>query len=47
MQLFGSSEQLWLTEKQYNNIYMVAGGFDYQEKTVGMNAYIMVSYRCW
>ncbi len=23
---------LRLTEKQYNNIYMVAGGFDYQEK---------------
>ncbi len=33
---------LRLTEKQYNNIYMVAGGSNYQEKTVGVNAHIMV-----
>lgn len=26
-----------LTEKQYNNIYMVTGESDYQEKTVGVN----------
>lgn len=33
---------LRLTEKQYNNIYMVTGSFDYQEKTVGVNAHIML-----
>ena len=33
---------LRLTEKQYNNIYMVSGEPDYQEKTVGVNAHIML-----
>lgn len=33
---------LRLTEKQYNNIYMVAGEKDYQEKTVGINCHIMI-----
>lgn len=33
---------LRLTEKQYNNIYMVSGEADYQEKTVGANAHIML-----
>ncbi|MDO4801439.1 MAG: hypothetical protein Q4A15_04670 [Prevotellaceae bacterium] len=31
-----------LTEKQYNNIYMVTGEPDYQEKTVGVNCHIMI-----
>lgn len=30
---------LRLTEKQYNNIYMVTGEPDYQEKTVGVPQY--------
>lgn len=35
---------LRLTEKQYNNIYIVSvsGELDYQEKTVGVNAHIML-----
>ena len=33
---------LRLTEKQYDNIYMVAGEPDYQEKTVGINCHIML-----
>ena len=33
---------LRLTEKQYNNIYMVAGKPDYQEKVVGTNSHIML-----
>lgn len=33
---------LRLTEKQYNNIYMVAGEPDYQEKVVGTNSHIML-----
>lgn len=33
---------LRLTEKQYNNIYMVSGDSDYQEKMVGVYAYIML-----
>jgi CRISPR-associated protein Cas2 len=33
---------LRLTEKQYNNIYMVTGEKDYQEKTVGVNCHIML-----
>ena len=33
---------LRLTEKQYKSIYMVAGDFDYQERTVGVNAHIML-----
>lgn len=31
-----------LTEKQYNNIYMVAGEPDYQEKVVSTNSHIML-----
>lgn len=33
---------LRLTEKQYAKIYMVTGGDDYQEKTVGNNCHIMI-----
>ena len=33
---------LRLTERQYNNIYMVTGEPDYQEKTVGVNCHIMI-----
>lgn len=33
---------LRLTEKQYNNIYMVTGEPDYQEKVVGVNSHIML-----
>lgn len=33
---------LRLTEKQYDNIYMVTGEKDYQEKTVGVNCHIML-----
>ena len=33
---------LRLTEKQYNNIYMVTGEADYQEKTVGINCHIVI-----
>ena len=33
---------LRLTEKQYNNIYMVTGEPDYQEKTVSVNCHIMI-----
>lgn len=33
---------LRLTEKQYNNIYLVTGEADYQEKTVGTNCHIMI-----
>ena len=38
----GAVRLLRLTEKQYSNIYMVAGGPDYQEKTVGINCHIML-----
>ena len=31
-----------LTEKQYENIYMVVGEQDYQEKVVGRNCHIML-----
>ena len=31
-----------LTEKQYNNIYVVTGGVDYQEEMVGKNCHIML-----
>ena len=34
----GTVRLLRLTEKQYNNIYMVAGEPDYQEKVVGTNS---------
>lgn len=33
---------LRLTEKQYGNIYMVTGGPDYQEKTVGTNCHVII-----
>ena len=33
---------LRLTENQYNNIYMVSGESDYQEKVVGINSHIMI-----
>lgn len=33
---------LRLTEKQYANIYLVAGEVDYQEKTVGINCHILI-----
>lgn len=38
----GTVRLLRLTEKQYNNIYMVTGGADYQEKVVGANCHIML-----
>lgn len=38
----GNVRVIKLTEKQYNNIYMVTGGVDYQEKTVGSNCHIML-----
>lgn len=33
---------LRLTGKQYDNIYMVTGQVDFQEKTVGANCHIMI-----
>ena len=33
---------LRLTEKQYQNIYMVTGEMDYQEKTIGANCHIII-----
>ena len=30
------------SEKQYNNIYMVTGEADYQEKPVGVNCHIVI-----
>lgn len=38
----GEVRLIRLTEKQYNNIYMVTGQPDYQEKTVGTNCHIMI-----
>ena len=38
----GTVRLLRLTEKQYNNICMVTGETDYQEKTVGINCHIMI-----
>ena len=38
----GTVRLLRLTEKQYDNIYMVTGNLDYQEKTVGRNCHIML-----
>ena len=38
----GTVRLLRLTEKQYQNIYMVSGETDYQEKTVGSNYHIML-----
>ena len=38
----GTVRLLRLTEKQFQNIDMVAGEEDYQEKTVGTNCHIIV-----
>ena len=38
----GTVRLLRLTEKQFNNIYMVTGKTDYQEKVVGINCHIMI-----
>ena len=38
----GTVRLLRLTEKQYQNIYMVTGKPDYQEKTVGVNCHIVI-----
>ena len=38
----GTVRLLRLTEKQYQNIYMVTGEMDYQEKTVGANCHIII-----
>lgn len=38
----GAVRILRLTEKQYNNIYMLTGEPDYQEKVVGNNCHIMI-----
>ena len=38
----GTVRLLRLTEKQYQNIYMVSGETDYQEKTVGSNCHILL-----
>ncbi len=38
----GTVRLLRLTEKQYDNIHMVTGGPDYQEKTVGSNCHIVI-----
>lgn len=40
----GTVRLLRLTEKQYNNIYLVTGEPDYQEKIVGTNSHIMQKY---
>lgn len=37
----GTVRMLRLTEKQYSNIYLIAGEVDYQEKVVGCNSHIM------
>lgn len=38
----GTVRLLRLTEKQYQNIYMVSDETDYQEKTVSSNCHIML-----
>lgn len=38
----GTVRLLRLTEKQYNNIYLVTGEADYQEKVVGANSYVIM-----
>ncbi|HEF1046606.1 TPA: CRISPR-associated endonuclease Cas2 [Campylobacter coli] len=38
----GTVRLLRLTEKQYNNIYLVTEEADYQEKVVGINSHIML-----
>ena len=40
----GTVRLLRLTEKQYNNIYLVTCELDYQEKIVGTNSHIMQKY---
>lgn len=40
----GTVRLLRLTEKQYNNIYLVMGEPDYQKKIVGTNSHIMQKY---
>ena len=40
----GTVRLLRLTEQQYNNIYLVTGEPDYQEKIVGTNSHIMQKY---
>lgn len=38
----GTVRLLRLTEKQFNNIYMVTDQPDYQEETVGANSHILI-----
>lgn len=38
----GTVRILRLTEKQYNNMYILTGEPDYQEKTVGINCNIVL-----
>lgn len=38
----GTVRMIRLTEKQYNNIHMITGEADYQEKTVGANCQIVI-----
>lgn len=38
----GTVRLLRLTEKQFQNIYMITGEEDYQEKTVGTNCHIII-----
>ena len=38
----GTVRIIRLTEKQYDNIYLVTGEADYQERTVGTNCHIML-----
>ena len=38
----GTVRILRLTGKQYDKIYMLTGGADYQEKTVGTKCHIML-----
>ena len=38
----GQVRMFRLTEKQYNNICMVTGTEDYQERTVGSNCHIVI-----
>ena len=38
----GTVRVLRLTEKQYENVYLLTGSPDYQENTVGRNCHIML-----
>ena len=38
----GAVRLLRLTEKQYDYIFMLTGGPDYQEKTIGTNCHIVI-----